>query len=177
MTGAVLSRLGPTGSGYSIISGAKGVVRIGIHLPDQHRRTAMTTTELPTTTLGRIASDGALGPDPTDQAACLFRSPWSTAGESVERYFRFVNLMLLVTRQVAPSWTWAMGLPYGGTQDQPDTTRQTRTDPAKVQDVGRSDTTAELESLRRPGRPVTGILDGLIGHLLDLDITGSLGIR
>jgi hypothetical protein len=50
--------------------------------------------------------------------------------------------------------------------------RPTRTDRAQQPDGGVR-TTGHGDQLTGRGRPATGLIDGLIGHLLDLDITGS----
>ena len=51
--------------------------------------------------------------------------------------------------------------------------RPTRTDRAQQLDGGVR-TTGQGDQLTGRGRPVTGLIEGLIEHLLDLDITGSL---
>jgi hypothetical protein len=54
-------------------------------------------------------------------------------------------------------------------------TPRTRTGPARRPDGDGATTTQHGDRLTARGRAATGIVDGLIGHLLDLDITGSLG--
>ena len=51
--------------------------------------------------------------------------------------------------------------------------RPTRTDPAQDPDAGVS-ATGHADQRTARGRPGSGIIDGLIGHLLDLDIAESL---
>ena len=178
----------------------------------------MTSTDSPTTAVGRvwsvtepiIPSGGERQKTPTDRGDWLSWSPWMTAGQSVDRYFRFVNLTLELNRQLAAGCPGPAGPLSGPSREQPDTgggrsmlkrrpnitegttsrdantwrqaagdrvakTRRTRTGPARRPDEGGATTTQHGDRLTARGQAATGIVDGLIGHLLDLDITGSLG--
>ena len=178
----------------------------------------MTSTDSPTTAVGRvwsvtepiIPSGGERQKTPTDRGDWLSWSPWMTAGQSVDRYFRFVNLTLELNRQLAAGWPGPAGPLSGASREQPDTgggrsmpkrrpnvtegtpswdadtgrqvagdriakIRRTRTGPARRPDEGGATTTQHGDRLTGQGGAATGIVDGLIGHLLDLDITGSLG--
>ncbi len=185
----------------------------------------MTTTDAPTTststttTGGRVSivsepsvpADGQPEGTPADRDERWSRSPWSTAGEWVDRYFGCVSVTLELTRQLALSWTEPVGWPPGANREQPDTdgdrplpkqrptvtasaaatrdadtrqpvagdrvarTRRTRAGRAR-QPHGDVTTTGQGDRLPAPGRSGTGFVDGLIGHLMDRDITGSLGI-
>jgi len=52
--------------------------------------------------------------------------------------------------------------------------RPSRTDPAQDPAAGLT-RTGRGDQLTTRGRPAPGLIDGLVGHLLDLDIAGSLG--
>jgi hypothetical protein len=77
----------------------------------------MTTTDSPTAA-GRVARPtepsalSARPPQkaPTDQDDGLFRLPRIVAVESIEQYFRFLNLVLDVNRHLVMCWTGRAGL-------------------------------------------------------------------
>ena len=77
----------------------------------------MTTTDSPTTA-GRVArstepsapSARPLHKAPTDQDDALFQLLRTAAVESIEQYFRLVNLVLDVNRYLVMCWTGRAGL-------------------------------------------------------------------
>jgi len=137
---------------------------------------------------------------PTNQ---INRLPRVDAVESVEQYFRFVHRVLEVNRHLALTWTGPVGMPSGVTRERAEsrgrflpehrpavaecptsraeTAREaagaqatpTQTDPAQDPEAGLTRTGHGDQRTTR-GRPAPGLIDGLIGHLLDLDIAGSL---
>jgi len=180
----------------------------------------MTTTASPTTAPGRVSSasepaipsGGKRERTPIDRDDWWSRSPCITAAESVERYFRFMNLTFEVNRRLALSWTGPVGWPPGTIREQSDTAGRPpmpKQPPTVTQsstatrdpDPGRQVTGAQVANTSRartgrnqqphraattpgqgdrptgPGGPGVGVVDGLIGHLLDREITGSLSIN
>jgi hypothetical protein len=129
----------------------------------------MTTTDSPTTA-GRVSvvtevplpAGGPRQSTPTDQDDGLFRLARIAAVESIEQYFRFLNLVLEVNRHLVMCWTGRAGLlsaaareqigsggrsmPRPGPRlDEDGTTKEAHT----VQQVARAGRTGNAD----PGRP------------------------
>ncbi len=85
----------------------------------------MTTTDSPTTS-GRVSvvtevplpAGRPRRSTPTDQDDGLFRLPRVAAVESIEQYFRFINLVLDVNRHLVMCWTGRAGLLSSAAREQ-----------------------------------------------------------
>jgi len=117
----------------------------------------MTTTDSPTTT-GRvpvvtevpIPAGGPRRSTPTDQDDGLFRLPRIAAVESIEQYFRFLNLVLDVNRHLVMCWTGRAGLLSAAAREQIESGGRSMQRPGPRLDE--DDTTQDTDAVQQVAR-------------------------